>query len=94
MSFLNSVLQGTSDALRDLFADSAMLPLTLLFLAVFIGILAVPRLVTTRSPVQRRLAPTGQVAPEPLVMVMLLVPNVSVKSSGKAISAEFIISLW
>jgi tight adherence protein C len=61
MSFLNSILQGTSDAFRDLFADSAMLPLTLLFLAVFIGILAVPRLVTTRSPVQRRLAPTGQI---------------------------------
>ena len=61
MSFLNSVLQGTSDAFRDLFADSAMLPLALLFMAVFIGILAVPRLVTSRSPVQRRLAPTGQV---------------------------------
>jgi tight adherence protein C len=61
MSFLNSILQGTSDAFRDLFADSAMLPLTLLFMAVFIGILAVPRLVTSRSPVQRRLAPTGQV---------------------------------
>ncbi len=61
MSFFNSILQGTSDAFRDLFADSAMLPLTLLFMAVFIGILAVPRLVTSRSPVQRRLAPTGQV---------------------------------
>ncbi len=61
MSFLNSILQGTSDAFRDLFSDSAMLPLTLLFMAVFIGILAVPRLVTSRSPVQRRLAPTGQV---------------------------------
>ncbi len=61
MSFLNSVLQGTSDAFRDLFADSSMLPLALLFMAVFIGILAVPRLVTSRSPVQRRLAPTGQV---------------------------------
>jgi tight adherence protein C len=54
-------MQGSSDALRELFADSAMLPLTLLFVAVFIGILAVPRLVTSRSPVQRRLAPTGQV---------------------------------
>jgi len=54
-------MQGSSDALRELFADSSMLPLTLLFLAVFIGILAVPRLVTSRSPVQRRLAPTGQV---------------------------------
>ena len=53
MSFLNSVLQGTSDAFRDLFADSAMLPLALLFMAVFIGILAVPRLVTSRSPVDR-----------------------------------------
>ncbi len=61
MSLLNSIMQGSSDALRELFADSSMLPLTLLFLAVFIGILAVPRLVTTRSPVQRRLAPTGQV---------------------------------
>ncbi len=61
MSFLNSVLQGTSDAFRDLFADSAMLPLALLFMAVFIGILAVPRLVTSRSPVERRLAPTGQI---------------------------------
>jgi tight adherence protein C len=54
-------MQGSSDALRELFADSAMLPLTLLFVAVFIGILAVPRLVTSRSPVQRRLAPTSQV---------------------------------
>jgi tight adherence protein C len=61
MSLLNSIMQGSSDALRELFADSSMLPLTLLFLAVFIGILAVPRLVTSRSPVQRRLAPTGQV---------------------------------
>ncbi len=61
MSLLNSIMQGSSDAFRELFADSSMLPLTLLFLAVFIGILAVPRLVTTRSPVQRRLAPTGQV---------------------------------
>ena len=61
MSFLNSVLQGTSDAFRDLFADSSMLPLALLFMAVFIGILAVPRLVTSRSPVERRLAPTGQI---------------------------------
>jgi tight adherence protein C len=61
MSLLNSILQGSSDALRELFTDSSMLPLVLLFLAVFIGILAVPRLVTSRSPVERRLAPTGQI---------------------------------
>jgi len=61
MSLLNSILQGTSDGFRDLFADSAMLPLALLFMAVFIGILAVPRLVNPRSPVERRLAPTGRV---------------------------------
>ncbi len=61
MSLLNSIMQGTSDALRDLFADSSLLPLALLFIAVFIGILAVPRLVTSRSPVDRRLAPTSQI---------------------------------
>ena len=37
MSFLNSILQGSSDVFRDLFADSSMLPLVLLFLAVFIA---------------------------------------------------------
>ena len=61
MSLLNSILQGSSDAFRELFADSSMLPLVLLFLAVFIGVLAVPRLVTSRSPVERRLAPTAQI---------------------------------
>ncbi len=61
MSLLNSIMQGTSDALRDLFADSSMLPLVLLFTAVFVGVLAVPRLVTSRSPVERRLAPTSPV---------------------------------
>lgn len=61
MSLLNSILQGSSDAFRELFTDTSMLPLVLLFLAVFIGVLAVPRLVTSRSPVERRLAPTGQI---------------------------------
>ena len=59
MSLLNSIMQGSSDIFRDLFADSSMLPLVLLFAAVFIGVLAVPRLVTSRSPVERRLAPTS-----------------------------------
>lgn len=63
MSLLNSILQGSSDAMRNLFADSSMLPLMLLFLAVFIGVLAVPRLVTSRSPVERRLAPTSPITP-------------------------------
>lgn len=63
MSLLNSILQGSSDVFRDFFADSSMLPLMLLFVAVFIGVLAVPRLVTSRSPVERRLAPTSQTAP-------------------------------
>jgi tight adherence protein C len=62
MSLLNSILQGSSEAIRDLFTDASMLPLTLLFLAVFIGVLAVPRLVTSRSPVQRRLAPTSPIS--------------------------------
>ena len=62
MSLLNSILQGSSDLFRDLFADSSMLPLMLLFVAVFLGVLAVPRLVTTRNPVERRLAPTSQAA--------------------------------
>jgi len=61
MSLLNSIMQGSSDAFREFFADSSMLPLTLLFFAVFIGILAVPRLVTSRSPVERRLASTAQI---------------------------------
>ena len=63
MSLLNTILQGSSDLFRDFFADSSMLPLVLLFAAVFIGVLAVPRLVTSRSPVERRLAPTSQTAP-------------------------------
>ncbi|HEX9770253.1 MAG TPA: type II secretion system F family protein [Kiloniellales bacterium] len=62
MSLLNSIMQGTSDALRDFFSDASMLPLVLLFTAVFIGVLAVPRLVTSRSPVERRLAPTRPIA--------------------------------
>jgi tight adherence protein C len=62
MSLLNSILQASSEVFRDLFADSSMLPLLLLFAAVFIGVLAVPRLVTSRSPVERRLAPTSPVA--------------------------------
>jgi len=61
MSLLNTILQGTSEIFRDLFADSSMLPLALLFLAVFIGVLAVPRLVTSRGPVERRLAPTSPI---------------------------------
>ena len=59
MNLLNAILQGTSNSLRELFADTSMLPLALLFTAVFIGVLAVPRLVNSRNPVQRRLAPTG-----------------------------------
>lgn len=63
MSLLYSILQGSSDVFRDLFADTSMLPLALLFVAVFIGVLAVPRLVTSRSPVDRRLAPTSPITP-------------------------------
>jgi tight adherence protein C len=63
MNLLNSILQGSSDVFRDLFADTSMLPLGLLFVAVFIGVLAVPRLVTSRSPVDRRLAPTSPITP-------------------------------
>jgi len=62
MSLLNSILQGSSDAIRGLFTDTSMLPLTLLFLAVFVGVLAVPRLVTSRNPVERRLAPTSPIS--------------------------------
>ncbi len=62
MSLLNTILQGSSDAFRGLFTDTSMLPLALLFLAVFIGVLAVPRLVTSRSPVDRRLAPTSPIS--------------------------------
>jgi tight adherence protein C len=63
MSFLNSILQSSSDVFQDLFADTSMLPLALLFVAVFIGVLAVPRLVTSGSPVDRRLAPTRPITP-------------------------------
>ena len=60
MELFNTAFQAFSDAFRDLFADSAMLPLALLGIAVFFAALAVPRLVTSRSPVERRLAPTRQ----------------------------------
>ena len=63
MSLLNTILQGMNDGFRGFFSDTSMLPLLLLFAAVFIGVLAVPRLVTSRSPVERRLAPTRPVAP-------------------------------
>ncbi len=61
MSFLNSLIQSLSDNFGEFFSDTSTLPLSLLFLAVFIGVLAVPRLVTSRTPVERRLAPTGQI---------------------------------
>jgi len=61
MSFLNSLIQSLSDNFGEFFSDTSTLPLSLLFLAVFIGVLAVPRMVTSRSPVERRLAPTGQI---------------------------------
>ena len=59
MDLINIILQEANNSLRELFANSSMIPLALLFAAVFLGVLAVPRLVTSRSPVMRRLAPTG-----------------------------------
>jgi tight adherence protein C len=54
---VDSLLQDISDFLRGFVADRGSIALSLLFVAVFLGALAVPRMVTSRSPVQRRLAP-------------------------------------
>ena len=55
---MDSLLQDLSDFFRGFVADRGSIALSLLFVAVFLGALAVPRLVTSRSPVQRRMAPT------------------------------------
>lgn len=60
MDFLNTTIQAFSEFLRTLGGDTASLPLVLLFVAVFLGVLVVPRLVTARGPVERRLAPATQ----------------------------------
>ena len=61
--FFDGLAQATGNTLHQVFADAATLPLLLVFLAVFVGVLAVPRLITSRSPVERRLAPSRPVAP-------------------------------
>ncbi len=55
---MDTLVQDLSDFFSGFVADRGSIALTLLFAAIFLGALAVPRLVTSRSPVQRRLAPT------------------------------------
>ena len=54
---MDSLLQNLGDFISGFVADRGSIALSLLFVAVFLGALTVPRLVTSRSPVQRRLAP-------------------------------------
>ena len=59
MKFVNQALQELGEMIHGLIPDLSALPLVLLFAAVFIGVLTVPRLVTFRNPVKRRLAPAA-----------------------------------
>ncbi len=54
---METLIQELGDFFSSFVADRGSIALSLLFAAVFLGVLAVPRLVTSRSPVQRRLAP-------------------------------------
>ncbi len=58
MDWLNSITLQIADGLRTLFSDSISSPLFILFIAVVLGVMAVPKIVGTRKPVHRRLAPT------------------------------------
>ncbi len=54
---MDLLIQDLGDFFSSFVADRGSIALSLLFAAIFLGALAVPRLVTSRSPVQRRLAP-------------------------------------
>jgi tight adherence protein C len=54
---MDTLIQDLGDFIGSFAANRGSIALSLLFGAVFLGALAVPRLVTSRSPVQRRLAP-------------------------------------
>ncbi len=58
MDWLNSIILQISGGLRSLFSDSISSPLVILFIAVVVGVMAVPKIVGTRKPVHRRLAST------------------------------------
>ncbi len=54
---MDVLIQNLGDFFSSFAVNRGSIALSLLFAAVFLGALAVPRLVTSRSPVQRRLAP-------------------------------------
>jgi tight adherence protein C len=54
---MDALIQYVGDFFSSFEVNRGSIALSLLFAAVFLGALAVPRLVTSRSPVQRRLAP-------------------------------------
>jgi len=54
---MDALIQNLGDFFSSFVVNRGSIALSLLFAAVFLGALAVPRLVTSRSPVQRRLAP-------------------------------------
>jgi tight adherence protein C len=60
MEFINEIIFDLGEGLRGLMNDTASFPLVLLFFAIMFGVLAVPRMVGTRAPVQRRLGPVGR----------------------------------
>ncbi len=66
MDWLNSIILQIAGGMRSLFSDSISSPLVILFIAVVLGVMAVPKMVGTRKPVHRRLAPTvGKADPRP-----------------------------
>ncbi len=54
---MDALIQDLGDFFSSFAVNRGSIALSLLFAAIFLGALAVPRLVTSRSPVQRRLAP-------------------------------------
>ena len=62
MEFLDSIVLSIVNGLRSLTGDTATFPLVLMFLAIVLGVLTVPRLVKARDAVPRRLASAPQAA--------------------------------
>ncbi len=60
MDFVNRIISELSEGVRGLANDTSSFPLVLLFIAVMLGVLAVPRMLGSRNPIQRRLIPTAQ----------------------------------
>ena len=60
MDFVNRLIAQMGGSLREMADDTESFPLVLLFFAVLLGVLAVPRMLGSRNPVQRRLIPSAQ----------------------------------